>query len=72
MSNAPVTNPHGDHLPESPVDWQDIPLGPGQEPSPRGNLQFTHEGDRTQGTDTKRKPGYETQIVESRWPERPA
>jgi len=69
---GPVPNPHGDSLPESPIDWADVPLGAGQEPRPVGYVQHTHEGDPIVGTDTRRKPGYESLVVESRWPERPA
>lgn len=58
-----VRQPKHDSLPESPVDWQDIPLGPGQEPLPRGHLQFTHDGDPFHGTEVRRKPGYETLVV---------
>jgi hypothetical protein len=69
---GPVINPHGDSLPESPQDWADVPLGPGQEPRPVGNVQHTMEGAAIFHEDTRRKPGYESLLVESRWPERPA
>lgn len=68
----PVINPHGDHLAASPVDWTDVPLGAGQEPRPIGNVQHTMEGEAVYNEDTRRKPGYESLVVESRWPERPA
>jgi hypothetical protein len=67
-----VSNPWGDHYPDSPVDWMDIPLGPGQDAhTNRGHFQFTHEGDWMQGTDVQRSPGYESLPVQVRWPERP-
>ena len=69
---GPVINPHGDSLPASPVDWEDVPLGAGQEPRPVGYLQHTMEGDPIYQTDSRRTPGYESLVVESRWPERPA
>ena len=69
---GPVINPHGDSLPESPIDWTDVPLGPGQEPRPVGRVQHTNEGSAIYHEDTRRTPGYEHLVVESRWPERPA
>lgn len=72
MSNGSVINSHGDHICPSPIDFEDIPLGAGQEPRPVGRLQHTHEGDAISGTDARREPGYEHLVVESRWPERPA
>jgi hypothetical protein len=69
---GPVINPHGDSLPDSPVDWVDVPLGPGQEHRPVGRVQFTKDGSPYNRTDTQREPGYESLVVESRWPERPA
>jgi hypothetical protein len=72
MALAPVINPHGDHLPPSPVDWEDVPLGAGQESRPVGRVQHTNEGDPLFLTDERRTPGYEHLVVESRWPERPA
>ena len=67
-----VSNPTGDDLPESPQDWQDIQLGPGQDThTNRGHLQWTKEGDARYGTDTRRAPGYESLPVQVRWPERP-
>lgn len=68
---APRTPEH-DSLASSPVDWVDIPLGPGQEPSPRGQLQFTKDGSAIFGTDVRRKPGYEHLVVVHRPPSNPA
>lgn len=67
-------NPWGDSLPPSPIDWEDVPLGDGQEPA-RPNAHFQHTknlpSDPT-GRDVRRTPGYEHMVVISRWPERPA
>lgn len=65
-------SPQRDSLPESPVDYVDIPLGPGQEPNIRGHLQFTREGDAIHGTDVRRTPGYESIPVVHRPPQAPA
>lgn len=62
--------PRGDEVPPSPVDWQDIPLGVGQEDLPLRHLQFTHEGDDLKRTNIRRKPGYEHHHIIHR-PERP-
>jgi hypothetical protein len=67
-----VSNPTGDHLPESPQDWADIQLGPGQDThTNRGHFQYTNEGDWMRATDYRRSPGYEHLPVQVRWPERP-
>lgn len=49
-------------------DWQDIPLGPGQEPAgPRGHLQY----DPATG-ETRRHPDWESLVITDLRPERPA
>lgn len=62
-----------DELPESPVDWQDIPLGAGQEPNANGgahSFQFTKEGNALTQTDVRRNPD-ETFRYIGHLPERP-
>lgn len=49
--------PGHDSILGSPVDWHDIPLGPGQSETNRGKLQWTGEGNHDTGRDTRRKPG---------------
>lgn len=70
--NERKRTPQHDSLAESPIDWVDVPLGPGQEDRPVGHVQFTFEGDALRGTDIRRAPGYESLGVVSRWPWAPA
>jgi hypothetical protein len=63
--------PRGDELAESPVDWQDVPLGIGQEPRSSSGFQFSRDLGRVPlGNDIRRDPDDQTEIV-LRWPERP-
>jgi hypothetical protein len=67
--------PQLDSLPESPIDWVDIPLGVGQEPTGLvhdGAFQMTQDqyGVNPLGPDVRRNPDESWQII-SRVPERP-
>jgi hypothetical protein len=59
---------------ESPVDWEDVPMGPGQDP-PRPNAVFQFSRQLGLGQfpiDFRREPDHTSFVVVSRWPERPA
>lgn len=55
-----MRQPEHDHVTLGEQTWVDVPLGPGQENTNRGTLQFTRDGDPYKGTDRRRKPGDET------------
>lgn len=63
-----------DSLPDSPVDWTDIPLGVGQQPTGfvhNGAFQFTKDGNELDSSATVRRNPAETWQFISRVPERP-
>lgn len=65
--------PNSDSLPESPVDWEDIPLGAGQQPNAyghNGSFQFSRDLDPFNPTESVRRNPSETWVFISRWPER--
>lgn len=65
--------PSMDQLPDSPVDWVDIPLGEGQEPNAYGgpgSFQHTKDLSETTFEAVRRNPDETFQII-SRVPERP-
>lgn len=67
--------PRLDEVPESPVDWHDIPLGAGQDPTGLvhdGAFQFTQDqyGSNPLGPDVRRNPDEDWTFI-SRVPERP-
>lgn len=68
----PVRQPRHDSLAKSPITWEDIPLGAGQEDRPVGHVQYNRQGDALRGTDIRRAPGYEHLDVVARWPWAPA
>lgn len=66
--------PQVDSIPESPVDWVDIPLGVGQEPNAFGHtgaFQFTKDADPYNPNESVRRNPLETWEIISRVPERP-
>lgn len=66
-------DPRLDEVPESPIDWVDIPLGAGQEPNAYGgpgSFQFSKDLSDTRGQSVRRDPT-ETWKIISRVPERP-
>lgn len=66
--------PQLDSLPESPVDYHDIPLGPGQEPNAYGHdgaFQFSKDQNADIPTQQARRNPDETWQIISRVPERP-
>lgn len=69
MANPPV-NLELDTLPESPVVWQPIALGVGQEPSAFADFQHTPDQGLDSRANYRRNPDGEWIII-SRWPERP-
>jgi len=65
--------PRLDEVPESPIDWVDIPLGVGQEPTGfvhSGAFQYTKDGDDYTFQNVRRNPAETWQFI-SRVPERP-
>lgn len=63
--------PVADHLPPSPVTYEDIPFGAGQEPRVYGMFQFSKDYGMIDPKSVRRTPGYDHIIVSGRWPERP-
>lgn len=66
--------PMFDDLPESPVDWEPIMLGPGQSPSAyggNGSFQFTSDADPFIPADSVRRNPDETFLFIIHVPERP-
>lgn len=66
--------PQVDELPEAPVDWVDIPLGPGQEPNFNGHdgaFQFSKDEPLYDPSSSVRRNPDESWEYISRVPERP-
>jgi len=66
--------PQTDSLPSSPVDWVDIPLGPGQQPNANGkdgSFQYTKDANSFSPQDSVRRNPDETWQFIVRIPERP-
>lgn len=73
MLPAMAHDPQLDSLPESPIDWEDIPLGAGQEPNAygrNGSFQYSKDLSDTRFESVRRDPDEEWKII-SRVPERP-
>lgn len=65
--------PTSDEVPESPVDWDSIPLGAGQEPNAYGganSFQHTLQGNEITRTSVRRNPDETFRFI-VRVPERP-